>query len=48
VFAAALLVARGFAKDVPAAVAMLRAVRAGIRLNPAQRRCLEALAATDP
>jgi protein-tyrosine phosphatase len=48
-FAAALLVARGLAPDVPSAMALLRAVRAGIRLNPAQRRCLETLAATtDP
>ena len=45
-FAAAVLVARGLAPDVPAAVRMLRAVRTGIRLNPAQRRCVEALVAT--
>ena len=47
-FAAALLVARGLAPDVPSAVTMMRAVRAGIRLNPVQRRCVEALATTDP
>jgi protein-tyrosine phosphatase len=48
-FAAAVLVARGLAPDVPAAVRMLRGVRANIRLNPAQRRCVEALVATtDP
>jgi protein-tyrosine phosphatase len=48
-FAAAVLVARGVAADVPAALTMLRAVRPGIRLNPTQVRCLEALGATtDP
>ena len=48
-FAAAVLVARGLAADIPAALTMLRAVRPGIRLNSTQKRCLEALrATTDP
>jgi protein-tyrosine phosphatase len=48
-FAASVLVARGLASDVAAAIKMLRAVRPGIRLNPAQRQRVEALVATtDP
>jgi protein-tyrosine phosphatase len=47
-FAAAVLVARGVAPDVKTAIGLLRAARPGIRLNLAQRRCLEALVtATD-
>lgn len=40
-FAVALLLARGLAPDVPAAVAMLRAARPRVRLNAAQRRRVE-------
>jgi protein-tyrosine phosphatase len=45
-FAAAVLVARGVVPDVNAAVNLLRAARPGIRLNPAQLQCLEALVTT--
>jgi protein-tyrosine phosphatase len=44
-FAVAILLIRGLAPDVPTALQMLRAVRPVIRLNPAQRRCANELAA---
>jgi protein-tyrosine phosphatase len=47
-FAAAVLIARGLVPDVRAAIELLQASRPGIRLNPAQRQCVEALATTDP
>jgi protein-tyrosine phosphatase len=46
-FAAALMIFRGLVPDVRAAIELLQASRPGIRLNPAQRRCLEALVTTD-
>jgi protein-tyrosine phosphatase len=45
--AAAVLVARGVSPDVKSAIELLRAARPGIRLNPAQRRCVEALVANE-
>jgi len=45
-FAAAVLLARGLTPDLRTAIDLLRAARPGIRLNPAQRRCVEALVAT--
>lgn len=43
--AAALLVARGQARDARTALALLQRVRPGVRLAPAQQRALEELAA---
>jgi protein-tyrosine phosphatase len=45
VFAAAVLLARGHAADPVAALALVRAVRPGVRPNPAQRRRLDEIAA---
>jgi protein-tyrosine phosphatase len=42
-FAAALLVAKGLAADLPQAEALLRAVRPGVAIKPAQREWLLAL-----
>lgn len=44
---AAVLVARGLAADARTAVAMVRAVRGGVRLKPAQRRALERVILTE-
>lgn len=43
-FAAAVLLARGAAKDASEAIRLVRTARPGVRLKPAQRRCLERLA----
>lgn len=43
-FATAVLLARGLAADAREAVRMVRAVRPGVRLAPAQQRLLDAVA----
>jgi protein-tyrosine phosphatase len=47
-FAAAVLLARGLVADARDAERTVRAVRPGVRLKPAQRRLLEAVAAATP